>query len=386
MPCNHRPTLGVFEGHYGFICRDCSRPIGCCVEHCQQWHDIDNLAVVNSFYMCAEGRQNLPECPACHQRTVCSQTVPLDGRNIQVCETCAYAMQRRCERCDRTFYSLTAFPTCPACSAATKHLKHVTHKLNPIDRTLGVEMEFISKLRFDRHQKWGVIKGDGSVRPESTDPVRDRPDFGEYRGVEFASYVLNGDQLHTGVQETCKSFLPHPHDSYVNKTCGLHVHISVAGISDLGLRRVRDWWVFYQPIFFSLVDPSRRGNSYCRHVPEVDANRGSVRYEALNIQAKNEHGTYEWRLHHGSIDPYEVIAWSELLLNFVHTHKDIPTEGVMKIARSLNMRNRLIMLFKQTRAGKVVRADIVARLAKFGKPVSNLRHFNNGVIDLRKGR
>lgn len=383
MPCNHRPTIS--EDCTRIECSRCHEEIGICVDHCQQWFTVSELRVINEHWACAEARSNFPVCAICGQQAPAEITQP-DGSSV--CRVCA-ARAVSCRLCNARF-----FPTpdgsgtqCPTCEKRAEELSKTTFTIIKVDRTIGLELEFLSSLNLQNPLRWGCLKGDGSVYPITEDKFLNLPPDTKYVGREFASFILKGDQLESAARETCSELTPTPQASYVNKQCGFHVHLGMKDISDLGRRRIRDWWAFYEPIFYSLVEPGRRTNKFCMPLAGNTEREGAAeRYSALNTRAFGVHGTYEWRLHHGTLDPDEVVLWPELLLNFVHTHKDIPPDEVLKIASQLNMRNRLIMLLKQSRASKRVREDVVNRLAAFSgyRHAPKLRHFTRG-IDLRKG-
>jgi hypothetical protein len=49
----------------------------------------------------------------------------------------------------------------------------------------------------------------------------------------------------------------------INHTCGLHVHVDLHDFDWRDMQRLIALWARYEPFFFEITPPSRRGNSYC---------------------------------------------------------------------------------------------------------------------------
>lgn len=97
---------------------------------------------------------------------------------------------------------------------------------------------------------------------------------------------------------------------YVNKTCGLHVHLDARNLKQKQVKLIGKSLGHALPVLKWLVPESRHDNQYCRLA--VSALRGE-RYYAVNLTAFRVHKTIEVRLHSGSINADKIIQWFTLL-------------------------------------------------------------------------
>lgn len=189
-----------------------------------------------------------------------------------------------------------------------------TFELNKSHRFVGFEIEGFSE----------DFTKDDNIEPSLGEVVDDfsiRPDYGEV--FEFRSRPANGDSLLDYIN-TVGEFLSSI-NADTNSSCGLHVHLDVSGESVIRKRRIRRWWLAFQPLLYKFVAPSRRGNGYCRYVLDHDYRSWyNDRGQSLNIQAIDRHGTYEVRIHHGTTDSNEITQWVLLMLSFFDTFSKIP--------------------------------------------------------------
>jgi hypothetical protein len=236
------------------------------------------------------------------------------------------------------FYRRRVGTLCAACFPAKR--RAIQHKINPYKRLVGVEIEFISEARSstlaEAMVSLGRIKGDGSVMPRN----------GQYgSGHEFASYVTEGDDLMDLLKRATRNL--QEYGAVVNQTCGLHVHLDMQESTDPQKTNIVSWWNAFEKVFFALVSPSRRGNRYCQAGATTPA-RASDRYKALNTAAFSEHGTYEIRLHHGTVMTGTIQRWCLFLLQFFDVFKDIPfTPTERQKLAAMDARQVLIYLMQK---------------------------------------
>jgi Putative amidoligase enzyme len=118
----------------------------------------------------------------------------------------------------------------------------------------------------------------------------------------------------------------------VNRTCGFHAHFDARDLSTDHVRRICLNYLRLEPLIDTLMAPSRRANTnqYCRSIRRDGtearlrnattmqelgtALNDHVRYYKLNLQAYFDHGTIEFRQHHGTIEVEKVTFW----LRFLH--------------------------------------------------------------------
>ena len=137
--------------------------------------------------------------------------------------------------------------------------------------------------------------------------------------------------------------------SYVNKQCGLHVHVDLTGIKFAGMRRICQNWAKYEDAIDLFLPESRRGNAnrFCRSVrhngflgpgtnKEVNDYIGACediydlmecinpitsaddpgRYYKLNLRTGNKN-TIEFRAHSGTTDTEKLKRWINFVVAFV---------------------------------------------------------------------
>jgi len=120
----------------------------------------------------------------------------------------------------------------------------------------------------------------------------------------------------------------------VNASCGHHIHLAFDEVQD-DVGHVRSLWNLmhrFDEVIFGLVAPSRRTNSYCRHMPPATKRLHGVnsvrslkrklaefdRYQALNLtHIFEEHPHLEFRHHHGTLDPAKARNWLRFCLALV---------------------------------------------------------------------
>lgn len=139
------------------------------------------------------------------------------------------------------------------------------------------------------------VKADGSLKDE----------YGH--GVELA-IVFNTSYGYEQLTKLCKALSDL--GCYVNKTCGLHVHLDSRHLSARRAMRVGKSLGHTLPVLKYMVAPSRLDNTYCKL--KVGTLSGD-RYCAINMAAFNEFKTIEVRLHQGSINAIKIQNWIEVL-------------------------------------------------------------------------
>ena len=163
----------------------------------------------------------------------------------------------------------------------------------------------------ERYSNWKVER-DGSV------PT----------GGEVVSPILQGAEGFAQIAKVTKAI--QSVGGKTNRRCGLHVHIGMKDLSKLERANlVENWWKAY-PVLRRLVGKSRWNNRYAacpsfNRVAQIlgvlrdgSANEPyGIKYEALNIEPFNKIGTYEFRLHQGTLNASKVEAWVRFLLAFI---------------------------------------------------------------------
>lgn len=185
-------------------------------------------------------------------------------------------------------------------------------RMNLPRRSFGIELETAS----------------GHVR--NYEPFSQERD-GSISGYEYASPILRG---RAGLR-VLRGFMRRSVDIRVDRRCGYHLHIDMRDLPDHQIYTIGAAYLATERKWFERVSPSRQNNSYamrfCNNgrifMDLVRADRNNTpftsfcytydRYQWINFQAYNVHGTIENRLHHGTFNFRKVAKWAVLNLHFV---------------------------------------------------------------------
>ena len=201
------------------------------------------------------------------------------------------------------------------------------------DRTFGVELEVILPgnnleaavanlnrelqaagvaVAWERYthrttQHWKIVT-DASLQPTR---------YGEGVGLEIVSPVLRGVEGEEAVKVVCEVLSRI--GARVNRTCGLHVHISNEGLSPQRKRKLYAAYGAVEHHIDSFMPVSRRAsnNSFlqsCRL-----ASYGSTRYTKLNVaMLERSHPTVEFRQHSGTTEAGKILPWIRFCKAFIN--------------------------------------------------------------------
>lgn len=311
------PGEAALQTHRGNpICSACTSHYAEC-DHCNQIFRNCDLNDRGHFRVCYACRAYYSYCDNCGDAYL------LDDGEDGYCANCVDETFR-CTNCDSRFSNEQMYGDyeCRDCHrsnaglyrrAIRSHINGNPTILFPTHRTIGVELEMLVPDDMngdDIPTMWGGTKEDGSLDPQ----------WGEY-GVEFASIPVSGSAISEMLTAACTAFS----DARADGSCGMHVHIDVRDLTDSQRLNIIKWWQHTEDIWFALVKPERDGNTYCKRIRGVDPARlSNDRYCALNTDAFYKHGTFELRLHHGTIDKHEIETFCATALNFVEVAKDLP--------------------------------------------------------------
>lgn len=200
--------------------------------------------------------------------------------------------------------------------------------------TFGVEIECYN---FTRLSLIDAANANGlSVRSEDynhTDNdryfkiVSDSSLIGE-NSQELVSPILNGNNGLNSLKTLCDALASV--DARVNRSCGLHVHIGAANMTDEHYcRLVRNYQAIERAID-TFMAPSRRANNSqwchslqginfanCTTKRQIAAAMGFDRYYKCNAVAYDRHQTIEFRQHQGTTDYEKISHWVKFLAALV---------------------------------------------------------------------
>lgn len=197
---------------------------------------------------------------------------------------------------------------------------------------------------------WSV-KGDGSVfdsdlalencyscrEYDEDEPCGDCDDCNDCRGAEIVSspMIFNHESM-LSIRELCYHL--NKKHAYTNNTCGLHVHVDASFVSAMStsqasrfFEHIRKLYAKHEDVFDARMNRTRQKdrNTYCRTMKWALADRNDrsidydhTRYVKLNTCSFIQHGTIEFRHHHGTTDSAEIIEWVKTCLLFVNHAKE----------------------------------------------------------------
>lgn len=136
--------------------------------------------------------------------------------------------------------------------------------------------------------------------------------------IECVSPVLKGTTGKNALKKVCDALKAAR--AGVNRSCGLHVHISVPRMTD---RQYVNTFVNYQrmeSLIDSFMAPSRKNNTYamelrnrylegCTSKDDVNEALHYNRYYKVNPRAYDVHKTVEFRQHQGTTDYEKIAMW-----------------------------------------------------------------------------
>lgn len=308
-----------------------------------------------SCHSCNETFSNDDSCSAPDDNSYCSDCW---GESFTTCEGCNESFYNDSDQLHNTENGTY----CNDCHAPFEFRTSKTFEKNTSKRFVGVEIEFISRQSSPDVSKWGILQGDGSLSA-----TKDNSGNGE----EFASHAYNGDKLLNMLDGVTKVL--NESDTYINKTCGLHVHLDLQHESKEARENIYHAFQACEKIFFAMTAISRRGNTYCKSINDpyymtlADALHGD-RYRTLNASAFNEHKTFEIRLHQGTCEANKLKAWVMLLINFFDTFSKVRfTIDKVREVQAMTDRAQLLFLFQQVKCSLSLKKYLVKRIRHFNK-------------------
>lgn len=185
----------------------------------------------------------------------------------------------------------------------------------PYDKAnyVGVEIEFICKASRETLQQLFVsarlagnvyLKDDQSIQRE-----------GENEWTHEVTIIAKQPNINDVVNRVCAVLNMKDVASYVNDSCGIHVHVDM---------RNREYPICFKnmvnslPILMAMVPSGRLQSKYC--VPNISddfqyskGNGQLDRRQAINPQSYGTHRTLEIRMHSGSTNAMKINNWVNIL-------------------------------------------------------------------------
>lgn len=180
---------------------------------------------------------------------------------------------------------------------------------------VGIELEFISLCE---KSTLGAAIADAGLTQYVHLHHDGSVDCSPNRGGESfeISVLVQQSKVAEVIPKLCKVL--NGHSSYVNGTCGMHVHLDMR---QRDLNRAFVQLVRAQSTLYAMVPKSRKTNRYCKPtrglVVDRHTSERASRYKGINARAFRRHKTLEVRIHSGTLSSTKIVNWVELLLAIV---------------------------------------------------------------------
>lgn len=162
----------------------------------------------------------------------------------------------------------------------------------------------------------------------------------EHCGVEVVSPPLSGRRGLLAVRECIRNIWS-VYDEIDFEDCGLHVHVDIQHFKLGHAKRLLKLGSRFNEVIYSIMDPARYNNHYCRQVNYTDAQidkcfslddflklQGNERYSGINFFAFSKHGTVEFRYAKGTANwraIYSLISMYLRMIAFAGSTQPLPT-------------------------------------------------------------
>lgn len=200
--------------------------------------------------------------------------------------------------------------------------------------TFGVEIECYNvdrtDLIYEAHLNGLEVHSEGYNHDDNEHYykiVRDGSLTGE-NSQEVVSPILNGKKGFDSLRTLCSAL--GSVNAKVNRSCGLHVHIGAAGMTDEHYCRIVRNYQRIETAIDSFMALSHRENNnhYSRSLRGIDFSRCTTkadiaraldydRYRKVNAEAYARHRTIEFRQHQGTTDYEKISHWVKFLAALV---------------------------------------------------------------------
>ena len=219
------------------------------------------------YYCMSCYKKNFNVCDVC-EKVVSEKLMKFHKKKL--CNYCYSTKIIKCKKCNKKYgkwemYNVNGFNNyCEKCyNKDYREFKTIrfrptkinptTFNKNPFARYCGVEIECRNRNRnrncFVKRElkelKYSQCR-DGSINPG---------------GVEFVSRPMNGDNLFNSITSFCN--ILNKKRYFVDKSCGLHIHLEVPKKVDY-LKNIYLFYEKFEPLLFNMVPRSRQRTDYCK--------------------------------------------------------------------------------------------------------------------------
>jgi len=348
------------------VCCDCLEEKYDSCQHCDQIFPKSDFIEVDDEPTCEDCfSEYYEQCPDCSEIITQDESYYSENSGDAYCMDCYYERYTRCEGCDYEMNSDYAnyceSDGCSYCDdcipdsdvdldsyGSVKIHSSNSFEKNKFARAVGIEIEacnsFYDELETDTYysnfeikNNWRIVH-DGSISPSGEDDI----------GREFVTRGgLSGDELYLSINNIT-SILAN-RGWYVNKSCGLHVHIDARDLRARQLAYILAVAKLCEPVLYKVMPPSRGNTRWAKRIPMsteeilrihdeedfIDAwyrshgthpsmeKYNDSRYCGVNMHSRVIHGSIEFRHHSGTLNPEKIINWIEICQSIVKAGLDL---------------------------------------------------------------
>ena len=273
------------------------------------------------------------------------------GDDCIYCSDCYYERYAQCESCDTDVHRDELYyhndnEYCDSCydtlnlgagscverienaSPPSRSRRAETFDKLDVRRLVGIEVECVYPYQDTMRSpaNWGTTH-DGSINADE-----------DYEGIELVGTPASGDILYDMISDV--GSWAEEHSAFVNKSCGLHAHFDSTNLSAREVAHIAIVYNKFEVYLKSMMPKSRQDSRWCRDFPikDVDSLRevereedlielyyeamdcepstekyNDARYCGLNIHSRYFHGSLEFRLHSGTLNPKKIRNWIRIL-------------------------------------------------------------------------
>lgn len=196
----------------------------------------------------------------------------------------------------------------------------ITRPKKPYDKAhyVGVEIELICSVTRERLNEIFVekklsgcvyVKSDSSIHKEK-----------ETEHCHEVTLIGKESTINSIIDRVCGVLNSSEVKSYVNDTCGLHVHMDIRN-RDAGT--VFANCVHTLPVLSKMIPHNRISNRYCKMNTSPVLSDNGDRYQAINPSSVRSHSTIEIRMHSGTTNAMKINNWINILMAIANTKENI---------------------------------------------------------------
>jgi len=375
------------------VCCDCIEEKYESCQHCDELYPKTDMIEIDSDEFVCDNcfGDYYTECNSCNEIMVDDDTYWSEGGD-SYCNDCYYDHYTHCSDCscevdvDYANYNDHGESYCDDCYGDPTEVDLDSYGVvdirlsksfekNKFARAVGLEIEACNPHydelerdlyanNFEIKNNWRIVH-DGSISPSGEDDV----------GREFVTRGgLSGDELYMSINNMT-SILTRE-DWYVNKSCGLHVHIDARDLRARQLAYILAVAKLCEPVIYKMMPPSRGNTRWAKRIPMsiekilrihdeedfIDAwyrshgtspsmeKYNDSRYCGVNMHSRVIHGSIEFRHHSGTLNPEKIINWIEICQSIVKAgldlHNLVERKQVSGQSMSLSRAKQLMKIWK----------------------------------------